>query len=123
MKNLTREDILSADDLVTVPVEVPEWGGVVYVRTMTGAERDEFEAGLVEIKSQGKEVKSTINTQNVRARLIAVTIVDDSGERIFSAEDVEKLGQKSAAAVDRVFTVAQELNGLTEDDVKELEGN
>ena len=47
MKALTRDEILGADDLKTESVKVPEWGGTVLVRELTGAERDEWEASVV----------------------------------------------------------------------------
>ena len=44
---LTRDKILSADDIRSERVKVPEWGGEVIVREMTGAERDEWEGSVV----------------------------------------------------------------------------
>jgi hypothetical protein len=41
---LTRDSILNAKDLKKELVKVPEWGGEVYVRCMTGSERDAFES-------------------------------------------------------------------------------
>jgi len=35
-----KADILAADDLPRVAVEVPEWNTTVWVREMTGSERD-----------------------------------------------------------------------------------
>ncbi len=37
-----------ADDLPRETVSVPEWGGEVLVRTMSGTDRDAFEASLLE---------------------------------------------------------------------------
>ena len=37
--------------------------------------------------------------------------------------DVKALGKKSSLALNRVFEVAQRLNGLTERDMEELAGN
>ena len=47
MTILTRDQILQANDLVTETVEVPEWGGSVFVKSLTGVERDQFEAAIV----------------------------------------------------------------------------
>ena len=54
---LTRDLILKADDIQTREVEVPEWGGTVLIRALTGTERDAYEAEayrLWAIKQQGK---------------------------------------------------------------------
>ena len=118
-KFLTRDAILKAHDLPTEDVEVPEWGGVVRVRGLTGAERDAFEQSIVE--QRGKNTR--MNLRNIRAKLVALTVVDEEGNRVFSDEDAEALGKKSAAALDRVFAAAQRLSGLRPEDVEELAGN
>lgn len=119
-KLLTREAILQAKDLPYEDVAVPEWGGVVRVRALTGAERDRFEASIVEQRGKGAP---RLNTTNIRAKLVALTVVDENGNRIFTDDDVEALGRKSAAALNRVFEVAQRLSGLTQADMEELEKN
>lgn len=113
---LSRDLIFGASDIRTEVVDVPEWGGSVMVRGMTGAERDSFERSMVEIK--GTETKMTWT--NMRAKLVCRTAVDGSGKRIFKDEDATMLGTKSAAAINRVFKVAQRLSGLADDDVEEL---
>lgn len=124
---LSKEAILSADDLVKELVEVPEWGGAVYVRALTGAERDAFEQSMVEMRTvrQGRKQETVreMRLQNIRARLCALTICDEEGNRLFTDADVQALGRKSASALNRVFQVAQRLSGLTDEDVEELAGN
>lgn len=116
MPILDRSAILAASDLKTEDVDVPEWGGTVRVRTLTGTERDAFEAGLV-----GQEGKR--NLANLRARLLSLAIVDDQGRRVFAESDADVLGSKSAAALDRLFDVAQRLNGIGTEAQKEAEKN
>ncbi len=118
-KILTRDAILQAQDLPRELVEVPPWGGSVYVRALTGAERDAFETSIVE--QRGKSTK--MNLKNIRAKLVALTVVDEEGNRIFSDSDASALGKKSAAALDKVFEVAQRLSGLRPEDVEELSKN
>ena len=116
---LTRSQILEASDIQTEEVHVPEWGGTVLVRGLTGAERDEFEAGIAE--PRGNKVR--YHMQDIRARLCVMSIVDAEGKRMFTVADVEALTVKSASALDRVFTVARRLSGLTPEDVAELAKN
>jgi hypothetical protein len=119
---LTREQILAVDDLQTEIVNVPEWGGSVMVRGLTGKERDAFERSMVILKTgkQEKDAKPDVDFVNFRAKLVAHTVIDENGELLFKEVDVTKLGQKSGKALDRVFDVAQRLSGMTDDDVKEL---
>lgn len=119
MSLLSKTDILSADDLKTQDVAVPEWYGSVRIRSLTGRERDAFEAGLV--KGEGKERK--VDMANMRARLVGLTVINEFGERLFTDDEVELLGAKSGAALDRVFSAAQRLNSLASEDVEQLTKN
>jgi hypothetical protein len=113
---MDRDAILKADDLVSEVVDVPEWGGKVRVRSLTGQERDAYEQSIT--RRRGTSIE--LNLVNARAKLIALTVVDDAGARVFADDDVVELGKKNATALNRVFEVAQRLSGLTEDDVKDL---
>jgi hypothetical protein len=116
MKILTRDEILAALDVEKELVSVPEWGGDIYIKGMTGAERDKFEASI--ISRNGKD--ATVNMLNIRAKLASLTICDEGGKRLFTEADVMALSQKSAVALQRVFKVAQRLSGIGDDEVKEL---
>ena len=120
-KFLSKAEILAQDDLKYEDVEIPEWGGAwVRVRTLNASERDHFEAGT--IQRNGRTM--TTNMEHIRARLCLLCLVDpETGDRLFSEEDTFPLGGKSAAALDRIFTVAQRLNGMREEDVNELAAN
>ena len=116
MSSLKREDILEVKDIEIEEVEVPEWGGTVCVKGMSGLERDAFEASIVQAKGKGTKV----NMENIRAKLAAQTLCDEQGERLFTDVDVKLLGKKSAVALQRVFVVAQKLSGIGDADVNEL---
>ena len=116
MEFLDHATILEAEDLKREPVEVPEWGGRVFVRTMTGAERDAWEAQV--FKGDGE-----VDRKNFRARLLVRTIVGETGDRIFADNQADALGRKSFAVLDRLFRVAQRLNGIGADAEDELEKN
>lgn len=116
MAVLNRDQILNSDDLTKEEVSVPEWGGEVFVRTLTGTEKDTFEEKII-----GKN--GGVNMKNIRALLASLTIVDEKGERLFEESDIKELGRKSGAALSRVFNVAQRLNKISDDDVEELAKN
>jgi hypothetical protein len=119
MSLLTKEEILQAEDLPTEDVEVPEWGGTVRVRTLKGYERDKFEESITD--QQGKTTR--VIAEHLRAKLVALSVVDEDGTRLFDEQDVRRLSGKSAKALDRVFAVAQRLSGISNDDVEELVKN
>lgn len=118
-KVLGRDAILAVQDIQTEAVEVPEWGGTVYVRGMTGSERDAFEESV----TQGRGRNQRVTLENFRAKLLVRTLVNEAGERLFGDDEVEALGRKSAAAVQRVFDVAARLSGLGTRDIEELTKN
>jgi hypothetical protein len=113
---LTREAILAVPDRTIEEVSIPEWGGKVFVRNMSGAERDQFEASLIEIRGK----RQIFDMVNVRAKLVSLSVCDEAGGLLFTEQDVRALGEKSASAIQRIFRVAQRLSGLSEEDVKEL---
>ena len=82
---LNREQILAAVDLPRESVVVPEWGGTVCLRGLTGQERDEFEAERIKRLPDGK---FDSDTRNVRAALVARTLVDAAGNRVFADTDL-----------------------------------
>ena len=115
---LNRQLILDAIDQKIEQVEVPEWGGTVFVRSLNGTERDAYETEMVRFGTDGKPKE--VRLQNMRAKLCALTICDETGNRLFSDKDVDALGEKNAAVLQKVFGVAQRLSGLTKRDMIEL---
>ena len=113
---LSRDTILAAVELPRELVAVPEWGGDVYVRGMTGAERDKFELDLAQRRKLGKSTR-------FRASLVVATVCDEAGNPIFLAKDVDAIDAMPAAGLDRVTTIATRLSGIGADDAEELEKN
>ena len=116
---LSRDQILQANDVQIRELEVPEWGGTVFVRGMTGRERDKFEQSCVEQK--GRDTR--VNMKNARAKLVALCTVDENCRRLFSDDDIPLLAHKSAKALDRIFAMAMELSGIDKEDMNELTKN
>jgi hypothetical protein len=119
-----RDEILGRDDLPVEVVTVPEWGMDVRVRALSGKDRDGFEASCLKAQGQpGPDGKPQLQLVNVRARLVVLSVVDETGARVFTDEDATALGAKNGKVLDQLFEVAQRLSGLRPADVKELVGN
>ena len=118
-KLLTRDDILNADDLKSEYVEVPEWGGTLRVRGLTGSERDRFFGSFVD--GDGNKDLGALN--NATARVLALSIVDEDGKPLFTKADVVALGNKSGEATGKVWTVVQRISGLSPKSIKALTEN
>lgn len=118
---LSKEAILKAPDLPAEEVSVPEWApepgmdATVLVRGMTGAERDRYEQSLY-VERGGQMVQ---DTANATAKAVTMCVVDDDGTRVFADGDANELGQKSAAALMRVWRVIRRLSGLGAEAVQE----
>jgi hypothetical protein len=113
---LTKEQILSVQDLETVEVNVPEWGGVVKVRTLSGTDMGKWRQIVFNKQEENRIVDSD-------ALLCALSIVDDNNKKIFSEVDVIALSSKSSTAIDRITEVIQKLNKMSAKAVEELEKN
>ena len=119
---LTKEQIQAAQDFEMKPVPVPEWGGddaVVYVKSMTSAQRIQFELGLTHDNETVRERKR----ERAKEQLIVLTVCDADGNLLFEDADIGWLREKSAKPIERLFDAARKLNGIGEDDVEQLVGN
>lgn len=116
-----RDEILNSGDLAREEVHVPSWklSGPIYVREMTASERDAYEAYILD--NRGKNERA--NLRGLRARLVALTLVDEAGNRIFSDEDVEAVGRKGARAIEPIVEAAMRLNAMRSADVEALAKN
>lgn len=117
---LTKDQILQSEDRDSVDIDVKEWGGTVRLAVMSGSARDAYESSLIDIKDDGT---ATRNLENIRAKLVAASIVDEDGKTMFTADSIAALGNKNGTVLDRLYEVANQLNAVTQDKVEELAKN
>jgi hypothetical protein len=116
---LTREQIKSAPSHRVEEVDVPNWGGSLFIHGLSGKGRDEFEMDML----VGKGKNTEINLRNLRARLIVKTAhtgPEPDAPLLFGTGDIEWLGDKDAVDLQLVYSVAQRLSGLSNEDVDEM---
>lgn len=117
---LSRDDILSTDDLEIREVEVEPWGGSVYVREMTGADQDYWESELVELDERGRPVDQV---ENARAKMLTRCLVDEDGDRLLRESDAEALGAKPNSIIIRLWAELMQISTADVPEVEELAGN
>lgn len=86
---------------------------IVYVREMSGYEREFFEKSIVnEIKDdEGNVTKREMDLRFFRAKLAVVTICDENGKIILRPEDYEELNKSLGfAKLNKIADAAQKLN-------------
>lgn len=116
MALLSKSAISAVGDLERVTVAVPEWGGEVLLQV---PKVSEFEAwDTLQRDDDGEFI-----THGARASLVAICLVDEAGERLFTGDEVAQLSQKSWAVIDRLFEQCKKLTGASDDEIEETEKN
>lgn len=115
MPALTRDQILQSNDADMLRLSVPEWGGDVFIRVMTVGERDAYENEWQRKRETGVD--------DFRTKFLVRCLVDEKGNRLFDNGDVERLAQKSARVMNRVWVAAMEHNNLSDKSIEELAKN
>lgn len=122
---LNREALLAKEKLEIVKVEF-ENGDFVYVRQMTGKERDTFEQSMLRKNRDKKGNVISVETvlDDFRAKLAVLTICDEEGNRILQPGDYPTLAANmSAKTLETIINKAQELNAISEEDKEALVKN
>jgi ABC-type ATPase involved in cell division len=125
METLSRNLLLAKEELEKVKVDLGK-GEFVYVRQMTGRERDNFEQSLIKEKkdTKGNVVSYDRALGDFRAKLAVVTVCDEAGKGLFLPDDYSLLSQNmSAKRLELIVNAAQKLNAITEEDKEALVKN
>ena len=114
MKDLSIADILAIEDKPIHKMEIEEWNGVIYVRTMDAEERSQLEDIFAKIKVAG-------NTGRFRKEMLKRTLVKKDGTPMLEEDVVaSQFMKKNSQIVERIFEKCCELNGFRERDVETL---
>lgn len=103
IRELTAEDILKVDDLQPEPLDVPEWGGRVWMRRLSAAQ------GM----SLGKQVK--LNEPGSNTKVVAMGLCRKDGTTLFSVQQAEDLEAKNLKVLNTVANKILILNGILPD--------
>jgi hypothetical protein len=112
---LTRDQIQAVADFDREQVSVPEWGGLVYMRSMTCRALEDMQIwflkmGSSELRQQPEALR------DMKTTLVSHCLCDEQGQLLFDdAEGRDILSQKSGVVIDRLADIALRLNKLTEE--------
>lgn len=122
---MDRKALLEKEKMEIVKVDFED-GNFVYVRQMTGHERDTFEQSLLKKNrdSKGTIISYEQSTEDFRAKLAVVTICDEAGNTLLQPNDYGVLSRSmSAKRLEKIVDQAQKLNAITEEDKETLVKN
>jgi hypothetical protein len=110
MPKLDKKKIDAATDFKIEVREVPEWGGTVYLKTLSVAEGIDFQSA-----------KESVHEEKVVALYLTFALCDEEGKRLYQASDTDSLCEKNPKVLLRLFYDALALNKMDEgsDQVRE----
>jgi hypothetical protein len=124
MGMLTGKELLTPQKLNQVKVDLGN-DDFVYVREMTGHERDAFEQSLSKefIDAQGKtEYKRDVS--DFRAKLVVGSLCDENGKNLLELKDYLTLSKSiGIRRLEKIVKASQELNKISEEDKDNLVKN
>lgn len=124
-RTVSRNALLQKEELEKVKVDLGK-GEFVYVKQMTGRERDNFEQSLLKKHkdNKGNVVSFEQSTEDFRAKLAVCTVCDEEGKLLFLPGDFSLLSQNmSAKRLEIIINAAQKLNAISEEDKEALVKN
>ena len=119
-----RTTLLAAMKLKTEVVEIE--GGEVIVSQIGAADyiklwsdpSNQKDTGEKVIKDGVEEAVMVIDMTKFTPALVAYSVVDEAGERLFTDEDVTLLARSSQAIFLKLAAVARKINGLSGEETK-----
>ena len=120
-------------NLKTEFVPLPEIGGGIWIRELTGLQRDKYEETLI----QGKGKNRRVSLQGARARLIIFSAVEgpdpalvEAGKAdppgadakpLFRMSNIAQINSLGASFVEPLAEAARRLSGITDDETEAVE--
>jgi hypothetical protein len=118
---LNKEALLRKQELKIEEVDLGN-NEVIYVRQMTGHERDQFEQSMrKEVKKNGVVEGYDLVLADFRAKLAVCTLCDEGGALLLGMGDFQILSNNmSAERLETIINTAQRLNAISKEDKEGL---
>lgn len=107
MSGNLRDKILNSQDRTSEPLDLPEWGVKVEVRSMKAADRIDY----LEARQNGGEPLRNSLWQMV----LNCTYDPETGDKVFDEADRDTMQQKAAGPYERLWKAAIRVSGLSEE--------
>lgn len=120
-KPLSKSDILAVQDNQIKVLDVPEWGGKVHLRSLGVEQRMDFlvDIGKMQDIAKSDALAAAQYYLQVQCGLLIGSIVDSTGARCFTKEDIAALSQKSPTVINKIYDEIVRLNSFAVDSQEE----
>jgi len=129
MAFLNRQDLLKKVELKIEKVEFPD-NTHVFVREMTGRERDRYERWVMANEREDEQGNLTFerSLEDLRAKLAVNTVCDEHGDLLLTEEDITILSTRMPAwKMQLIVNAAHKVNKISREEqealVKNLKGD
>jgi hypothetical protein len=119
---LTTEQIKAAAKLIIESVDVPEWGGTLLVKMLSGKEKAAFYLA----QSIARKANDDQPVDNYQARFCVAVLCDEQGNRLYQDDQADELGDlpSSGVIIERIYDKARKLNCMfTEAEEEQLKNS
>jgi len=124
MGNLLGRKLLLAKEECKIEKVKLESGDYVFVRQMSGRDRDRWESSILKRVEKAGKVTMEQNLEDFRAKLVVATVCDEKGILLLQPADAPILSQNmTARSLEVIVEAAQKLNKITEEDKENLTKN
>jgi hypothetical protein len=122
-KVLSRADFLAAAaNRKRELVDVPDLGGVVYLRELSAKQILAFNDRLRKLQAESPEVTPS-NSVDLMAVLISMTACDAAGGLLFTEEDIQALAENNLNLLITLSAKAMEVSGMGSREIDEVTEN
>ena len=116
MKIANRNALLKLCERRYIDLQLADAGITVRIQSLSEKEKSSYETRL--IAKSGRGILRD-RLQDATRRLIALCLVDDKNERIFTDSDVSQIGEMDSFVSSRIYDAAQEHCGFNKGDIQE----
>lgn len=116
MKDLRNQLLNLAKKHETQTLELPQLGGKIYIKSMTIAERMNFEKRFADADGE-------IDALDVTVQTVIVSACNEDGEPLFTDDDADALKQLPSGVMLTIVQAANKINGLIKTAVEAAEKN
>jgi len=104
---LTREQIKGVNDTTLTEVEVPEWGGSVFVRSLSGGDVAKLRDRFAKTKEDDKF-----------ALMLVACVCSEDGAQLFDESDIGWLREKNMRVLLSLVNECNAANGFDDDETE-----